>query len=1131
MAEFIAFFGPRHRSRAHVTNTSLPDSPSAVPPTPPSARKKDRFAYLAPVINTPRRRAQQSEDKTPTKRHRSEHTLDIDIPQSLLDAPAIAVNFDGAYRAGIGAASCGVFIHSYDFHLSAGTTLPDAKTNQQAEISAATQALKAIRRIANTQLHNKFILRGDASHVIDSISSGRILQFEPHCQLPNAQLWLELKREYDSLIAFGVDISLRWIPRRFNVEADELANAALDKRQPRAEVVSPQNILNVDLDSSVEAALKHIATSKRRTFKHLPLDLAKSWRQFLYWAITNGDMSISLRRKIFILAPHLLSAYSHRISNQSMFKELRLHISRLREVEYLAQAMQDILLPQPVSIHKQCSEEARIKTLASVGLFSKIATSEDEVSLADPASINDLKGTLDALFPQSELPDPLPLPATHVVQISYPQLAFAVKHLGKGKAAGPSGWTKELLLPLLHAPPPAVQQALASIFSQILAVEALAEEERQVLTTSWCALLKYKSKPDKLRPIALRECLAKVLWTHLICNNKDCLATAGGSYGKKGGCAAVAIALQKLLDDDKFIVSLDCHNAFNACNRHAAFAYIASRGPIYYDATPFINLFYASASFTLLTDLFGKCVYVQKITTGASQGCSSGPWFFHISVIRVLRKFNNCLLNVADDLYFFEQPEGNQKLITEIVEEFGSLNLHTTGSKTKILCSTSAINRVTTSGICALFANRTDIICPTPCIALGTILIPDSALAFANNGVHLNSVISLPLHKSRAALRYISDMPATKQIKFLTIRTVQFRWLYLISSAAELVIRHIVMFLEDLLAETLYKLIGISTPVHHFLTFTPLEEGGLGFLPLGDLAKPIRTHSYNAAAQILDDLKVKHAFVRREAPPLRVIWKQAAKQLRAAAKFRPQEFADHHSWLTSWPSNHFRRASDTDFTFALQFLLRQLPLVEYTCIFKGKTFSYHLASPVERHAHFLSCNRCGAGGFHTRHEQVLKVFKRTCDFHSHVCEENPKNLPVPGKSKGGPDFILLAKSSLVGDVRIAKARRLKACYTLKVNQYKQFSPAMNAMTLPFVMSTTGTFFRDTLAILKQQLPSQMVTDIILNCQFSLFKAMSSSYARLSVKASDKEFDQSSFSSGCNATDDDLNSDDDSNAEQ
>ena len=63
------------------------------------------------------------------------------------------------------------------------------------------------------------------------------------------------------------------------------------------------------------------------------------------------------------------------------------------------------------------------------------------------------------------------------------------------------------------------------------------------LTNSWCVLLSYKSK-SKLRPIALRDCISKVLWVHLLTTNKDQLQTPGGSYARKGGCAAVALAVQ-----------------------------------------------------------------------------------------------------------------------------------------------------------------------------------------------------------------------------------------------------------------------------------------------------------------------------------------------------------------------------------------------------------------------------------------------------------------------------------------------------------------------------------------------------------------------------------------------------------
>ena len=62
---------------------------------------------------------------------------------------------------------------------------------------------------------------------------------------------------------------------------------------------------------------------------------------------------------------------------------------------------------------------------------------------------------------------------------------------------------------------------------------------------------------------------------------------------------------------------------------------------------------------------------------------------------------------------------------------------------------------------------------------------------------------------------------------------------------------------------------------------------------------------------------------------------------------------------------------------------------------------------------------------------------------------------------------------------------------------------MNAVTLPFVMNTKGVVYRRTIEILeKQQVHKSLIADLIINCQCSLIKAMTQSYAKLNVRTSD-----------------------------
>ena len=88
------------------------------------------------------------------------------------------------------------------------------------------------------------------------------------------------------------------------------------------------------------------------------------------------------------------------------------------------------------------------------------------------------------------------------------------------------------------------------------------------------------------------------------------LSSNGSSFGSRGGCAAVAKTLQAVLDDDRFVVSLDATNAFNEAHRQEAFLYIQSRGPRYHVLLPLLNLFYASKTRVILFDHQGAIILI-----------------------------------------------------------------------------------------------------------------------------------------------------------------------------------------------------------------------------------------------------------------------------------------------------------------------------------------------------------------------------------------------------------------------------------------------------------------------------------------------------------------------------------------
>ena len=168
-----------------------------------------------------------------------------ELPAELLEAEIIFVHFDGAFRHNSGKSACGIFVSSFASPFSKGYPLK-VHTSQQAEISGCLFALRVVLSLASLAPNKKYILRGDSSHVIDAIVTGRLNHYDPRCTLPNATLWADVRKAWDDVINAGVNVSAQWVPRRHNCEADELCIATLDGRSPRPEIVSPSAVLSID---------------------------------------------------------------------------------------------------------------------------------------------------------------------------------------------------------------------------------------------------------------------------------------------------------------------------------------------------------------------------------------------------------------------------------------------------------------------------------------------------------------------------------------------------------------------------------------------------------------------------------------------------------------------------------------------------------------------------------------------------------------------------------------------------------------------------------------------------------------------------------------------------------------------
>jgi hypothetical protein len=191
------------------------------------------------------------------------------------------------------------------------------------------------------------------------------------------------------------------------------------------------------------------------------------------------------------------------------------HLSLLQHPNYFNEAVfrlvENFLRPsekiQPSAQERDIAKQTR--TLCSRGLFSKTITEEDIVIA--PFSV-DNKEKLQSLYPTKTLPQTLSTKrAVQVYTPSYAEVCAAIRKSKRGKAPAFSGWTRELLFPLIaQKQSTLVQAALASIFTDIINVEALTTEEARLYKNGVLIPFCYTKKANKLRPITLMEFFVKV---------------------------------------------------------------------------------------------------------------------------------------------------------------------------------------------------------------------------------------------------------------------------------------------------------------------------------------------------------------------------------------------------------------------------------------------------------------------------------------------------------------------------------------------------------------------------------------------------------------------------------------------
>jgi len=138
------------------------------------------------------------------------------------------------------------------------------------------------------------------------------------------------------------------------------------------------------------------------------------------------------------------------------------------------------------------------------------------------------------------------------------------------------------------------QQALIALIFEHFVNTKISPAERKLFQTGILCPLAYVSKPTKLRPIVMLDCLLKVAWHIVLSDIKDInIDNSSNTSNRKGACQLAIHAVQEALNAGEAVIALDSVNAFNTLSRQPIFDYLQQHRRTYGKTFHLVNMMYA----------------------------------------------------------------------------------------------------------------------------------------------------------------------------------------------------------------------------------------------------------------------------------------------------------------------------------------------------------------------------------------------------------------------------------------------------------------------------------------------------------------------------------------------------------
>ena len=967
--------------------------------------------------------------------------------------------------------------------------LPGIKGNNAAEILAACEAFDAALAMVRQHGPRSIVIHGDSLLVMSALRDGRTTAFSEYDvdNISNGVHWKRLSDSQARLVnANGRDsIQYEWVRRTRNVEADELANSALDGRLP--DPTRRSDHLAATSVDVLDDIVRRLRTRRLTTLRSIPARLLYAWKATFSHVVRSFPNPVE-RRYVIIMLPHLISLRRSAIHDEEDFALVRDHITLLAQDDYLRQAISELhakLNADPIAAAERPPHQVssrRAKTLVKLGLFSKVL--QDDDSTPAPCTEENVSKIM-KMFPQHELPAPLPTPEAPFA-VTLGETLNAIRRLRRGKCPGLSGWTKELLSPCVFDMPDDVQAAVVDMMVAITN-DALTDVERLFLRDGILLPFQYASKPGKLRPVIILDTLVKTAW-HIVL--ASCPTEEKGStshvFGRSGACRLALGAIQAALDADHVVISLDAVNAFNTIKREAAFDYLRRHARTMGRLFPMVNLMYATASQAHWFD-GQQCKASVTVSAGTRQGCVSGMEMLVWATLAPNRKFSTRLTQAADDVNIVSSD--SLEILESVIEEYASVGQDLKGPKMKVVCSQQRqrevrdkLSRMTKLTMTAEQIDAS--IHTTPTKLLGGCVFPLGEVPEAC------PTLTELMAKLSKRYKKITQLDVSLQMKWLILKNITFYSVFYIEHWGQHAQR-IADFIDMLQMQTFAALFHFSaTPSDEEYNdrfnnlFSPIEEGGLGLLPYSHLVNFLQrrqeqrvydyVNTFNLGARVATS-EVKHTTLRKA---WMTFWETlikndpTVKRMRPAKAMRGLSLMRYASFLELLPINKWVEFTDEEFEFAVRLRMKAIKPSSFNCKMKGDV---GVLSPQQFTDHLISCTSCSTGLFHRRHEAIVTSMHRVCRHHAYdtrLISPQQRQMTLPGNERGGPDLKLTQNGVVYAiDVTVVKEAsaaegnkdRMHERFTDKKKKYADYEKAYKEKVLPFVMSAYGLVAPDTLA--------------------------------------------------------------------